>query len=247
MDVRTQKKVVFSTPEKFPEPRGPCIHLENTSEARPQPPTTALVQYPFWSPNLFLASYLLRYLCAAANATALYMWRSNVLRLRKCSSAGGARHGVTRRWHSSEKSLPITQKEFDDALDRVLAVRRMRLSKNSISVNKVPIGMCNVVTDEGDHNSQLRSGLAISGGVDSMALAFLYARAREANKLLPKAHGFVVDHKARPESTEEAQWVADQLRSRCKLLLPYIRLFYLLIKSSRHGRLRSDSHLARLI
>ncbi|KAH7414131.1 PP-loop family-domain-containing protein [Phaeosphaeria sp. MPI-PUGE-AT-0046c] len=47
-----------------------------------------------------------------------------------------------------------------------------------------------------------------------MALAHLYARAREANGYLPKAHGFVVDHKARPESTEEAHWVADQLRSR---------------------------------
>lgn len=40
---------------------------------------------------------------------------------------------------------------------------------------------------------------------------------RKANELLPKAHGFIVDHKARPESAEEAQWVAEELRGKCKL------------------------------
>jgi tRNA(Ile)-lysidine synthase len=62
----------------------------------------------------------------------------------------------------------------------------------------------------------MRLGLAISGGVDSMALASLYARAKKTNKFLPQAHGFIVDHKARPDSTEEANWVAEQLRSQCK-------------------------------
>jgi tRNA(Ile)-lysidine synthase len=50
-----------------------------------------------------------------------------------------------------------------------------------------------------------------------MALAFLYSRARAANSSLPYAHGFIVDHKVRPESTEEAKWVAEQLRSKCEL------------------------------
>jgi tRNA(Ile)-lysidine synthase len=50
-----------------------------------------------------------------------------------------------------------------------------------------------------------------------MALAYLYSRVRKANESLPKAHGFIVDHKARPESTEEAQWVAEELRWKCKL------------------------------
>jgi tRNA(Ile)-lysidine synthase len=49
-----------------------------------------------------------------------------------------------------------------------------------------------------------------------MALASLYARARETHVHLPQAHGFIVDHKVRPESTEEAEWVAGQLRSKCK-------------------------------
>jgi tRNA(Ile)-lysidine synthase TilS/MesJ len=61
-----------------------------------------------------------------------------------------------------------------------------------------------------------RTGLAISGGVDSMALASLYTRALKRNRSLPQAHGFIVDHKARPESTEEAAWVAEQLRSQCE-------------------------------
>ncbi|KAF1841052.1 uncharacterized protein K460DRAFT_410444 [Cucurbitaria berberidis CBS 394.84] len=57
-------------------------------------------------------------------------------------------------------------------------------------------------------------GFAISGGVDSMALASLYAQARTTNPFLPMAHGFIVDHKVRPESTEEAEWVAQQLRGK---------------------------------
>jgi tRNA(Ile)-lysidine synthase len=57
-------------------------------------------------------------------------------------------------------------------------------------------------------------GFAISGGVDSMALAALYTEAQSANNFLPKPHGFIVDHRVRPESTEEAEWVAQQLRSK---------------------------------
>lgn len=49
-----------------------------------------------------------------------------------------------------------------------------------------------------------------------MALASLYARARQTDASLPQGHGFIVDHKVRPESTEEAAWVAEQLRSKCE-------------------------------
>ncbi|KAF1953306.1 hypothetical protein CC80DRAFT_507177 [Byssothecium circinans] len=62
-----------------------------------------------------------------------------------------------------------------------------------------------------------RIGLAVSGGVDSMALATLYRRGRDSWKedIFPyfrECHGFIIDHKMRPESTEEAEWVAQQLR-----------------------------------
>ncbi|USP74191.1 putative tRNA(Ile)-lysidine synthase [Curvularia clavata] len=57
-------------------------------------------------------------------------------------------------------------------------------------------------------------GIAISGGVDSMALAALYKEFQQENSFAPKAYGFIVDHKVRPESTEEASWVAEQLRSK---------------------------------
>ena len=55
-------------------------------------------------------------------------------------------------------------------------------------------------------------GLAISGGVDSMALAYLCSAMRG----MPYASiidftGFVVDHKLRDGSTEEAQKVRDSL------------------------------------
>lgn len=53
-------------------------------------------------------------------------------------------------------------------------------------------------------------GLAVSGGVDSMAIATLYSRCKQSHQL-PDLHGIIVDHKARPESGEEAAWVAEQL------------------------------------
>ncbi|CAE7010061.1 hypothetical protein P3342_003143 [Pyrenophora teres f. teres] len=57
-------------------------------------------------------------------------------------------------------------------------------------------------------------GFAISGGVDSMALAALYKEAQSLDDCLSKPHAFIVDHKVRPESTEEAEWVAQELRSK---------------------------------
>ena len=63
-------------------------------------------------------------------------------------------------------------------------------------------------------------GLAVSGGVDSMALATLYSRARVENFELPECHGIIIDHKSRPESTEEAKWVSEELLLKCELALP---------------------------
>jgi tRNA(Ile)-lysidine synthase len=50
-----------------------------------------------------------------------------------------------------------------------------------------------------------------------MALATLYSKAVQANESLPKYHAIIIDHKVRPESTDEAHWVAEQLRLRCEL------------------------------
>lgn len=51
-----------------------------------------------------------------------------------------------------------------------------------------------------------------------MALAALFANAessRKSERSQLEAHAFIVDHKVRPESTEEAEWVAEQCRSKC--------------------------------
>lgn len=45
-----------------------------------------------------------------------------------------------------------------------------------------------------------------------MALATLYAKAAAADKTMPSCHAFIIDHKVRAESTEEAEWVKQQLR-----------------------------------
>jgi len=66
--------------------------------------------------------------------------------------------------------------------------------------------------EQGEGSDLTYIGLAISGGVDSMALATLYAKAIAKDRRLPTCHAFIIDHKARPESTDEAEWVQQQLR-----------------------------------
>jgi hypothetical protein len=61
-----------------------------------------------------------RPIAGAFDATALFMWSSNVLRLRKCSSAGVLRHGIKPRWYSSARSLPVSQEEFAGVLRGIL-------------------------------------------------------------------------------------------------------------------------------
>jgi tRNA(Ile)-lysidine synthase len=57
-----------------------------------------------------------------------------------------------------------------------------------------------------------RVALAVSGGPDSMALAFLMKRWCEQNKF-PPPHCFIVDHKLRAESADEALLVKQRLES----------------------------------
>ncbi|ORY13486.1 PP-loop family-domain-containing protein [Clohesyomyces aquaticus] len=57
-----------------------------------------------------------------------------------------------------------------------------------------------------------------------MALATLYARALQSDKKLPECHGIIIDHKFRPESSEEAAWVAEQLRSNFGMLSSIVEL-----------------------
>jgi tRNA(Ile)-lysidine synthase len=56
-----------------------------------------------------------------------------------------------------------------------------------------------------------------------MALAALYSQAKTVHQFIPEAHGFIVDHRVRPESTEEAKWVAEQLQQKCTLHLHLTR------------------------
>ena len=65
-------------------------------------------------------------------------------------------------------------------------------------------------------------GIAVSGGVDSMALATLLARyyssqSRGTNgSTTTRLHAFIVDHKLRVNSTEEANYVAQQVQKLSK-------------------------------
>jgi tRNA(Ile)-lysidine synthase len=60
-------------------------------------------------------------------------------------------------------------------------------------------------------------GLAVSGGVDSMALATLCKKLFESQHENVELKAFIVDHKIRRESTMEAYKVANVLQQKCKL------------------------------
>ncbi|KAF8945378.1 hypothetical protein BGZ47_002794 [Haplosporangium gracile] len=65
--------------------------------------------------------------------------------------------------------------------------------------------------------SERNIGIAVSGGVDSMALATLLARhyspqSHGINGTMTRLHAFIVDHKLRDNSTEEAHYVAQQVQ-----------------------------------
>ncbi|OAG13111.1 uncharacterized protein CC84DRAFT_1160330 [Paraphaeosphaeria sporulosa] len=138
------------------------------------------------------------------------MWTRNAACLRSCCSAlargGRARradeprrrvrdaiassHAVLRR-HAHAHHGPLKAEgaigdaEFLGALRQVLPVEKLQPTSAPV-------------------------GLAVSGGVDSMAIATLYSRCKQSHRL-PDLHGIIVDHKARPGSGQEAQWVAEQL------------------------------------
>ncbi|EQL36873.1 hypothetical protein BDFG_01822 [Blastomyces dermatitidis ATCC 26199] len=90
-----------------------------------------------------------------------------------------------------ESSSPISPKEFCEAVTNLW--ERWR----GVSTPSVPS----------------RIGLAVSGGPDSMALAFL-CKQLISERLIPdlKVKPFIVDHLAREGSTEEAHKVADWLK-----------------------------------
>ncbi|KAF8430346.1 hypothetical protein EV426DRAFT_556690, partial [Tirmania nivea] len=65
-----------------------------------------------------------------------------------------------------------------------------------------------------DRRLPARLGLAVSGGVDSMALAHLASALLAEPDPPPAIHAFIVDHRARPGSTAEANAVAAFLSTR---------------------------------
>lgn len=73
------------------------------------------------------------------------------------------------------------------------------------------------------------TGLAISGGADSMALAYL-CRQMQIEKLIDglSVTAFVVDHKAREESSREARMVAGWLSDMGAQLLTIPFLYFMI-------------------
>ncbi|OQD81486.1 hypothetical protein PENANT_c027G03450 [Penicillium antarcticum] len=86
--------------------------------------------------------------------------------------------------------------------------RRARLTPGNVDYKK------GAVNDKDVLQLPRRIGIAVSGGADSMALAYLCKQLERSPELSGAIYvtAFVVDHRARPESTDEAQKVAGWLR-----------------------------------
>ncbi|KAG0067011.1 hypothetical protein BGZ89_006578 [Linnemannia elongata] len=104
----------------------------------------------------------------------------------------------------------------------------------------------------GKDASERNVGIAVSGGVDSMALATLLARhyslqSRGSNdSSTTKLHAFIVDHKLRDNSTEEANCVAQQVQ---KLnIIPHVLSLDWSIPDSLEldHNLHQDSHFTEI-
>lgn len=124
MELRAKIFSRSKPPEKFPEQGSvrpsQVGHLGTTTRCASDRALSCIARFRLFST---LVHFLHWYFAGASNATALYMWRSNVLSLRQCSSAGRLRRGVNSRWYGSTTSSPITEKEFEDALQVVLPRR----------------------------------------------------------------------------------------------------------------------------
>ncbi|KAF2813436.1 uncharacterized protein BDZ99DRAFT_517694 [Mytilinidion resinicola] len=116
------------------------------------------------------------------------MWRPHCLRLTRELRASTRNATFVSRSYSQDvsKAAPISTEEFWDAFVAIWPYARK--------------------TDAS------RIGLAVSGGVDSMALASLCNSAAKKYDKFPECVGLIVDHKSREGSSEEALWVAEQLR-----------------------------------
>ncbi|KAJ5747429.1 uncharacterized protein N7511_009125 [Penicillium nucicola] len=86
--------------------------------------------------------------------------------------------------------------------------RRVRLKPGNVDYKK------GAVDDKDVLQLPRRIGIAVSGGADSMALAYLCKQLEQSPEISGaiSVTAFVVDHRARPESTDEAQKVAGWLR-----------------------------------
>ncbi|KAG0366434.1 hypothetical protein BGX24_003688, partial [Mortierella sp. AD032] len=79
------------------------------------------------------------------------------------------------------------------------------------------LGASSVSVDESHTHVERNVGIAVSGGVDSMALTTLLARHYSLlngknDRARTSLHAFIVDHKLRDNSTVEANYVAQQVQ-----------------------------------
>jgi 3'-phosphoadenosine 5'-phosphosulfate sulfotransferase (PAPS reductase)/FAD synthetase len=143
----------------------------------------------------------------------LRKWRSNLC-FSAIQSTASRSLPLLSRWYSSSGSAsgPIHVEEFVEALKRVIPPEKWDPPKSQT------IGQYRYCHAPLQYRKLIQYvGLAVSGGVDSMALAALFTDAKRIYPKLPTPHAIIADHGYRVESSAEANWVASVLKEKCEV------------------------------
>ncbi|KAF9959008.1 hypothetical protein BGZ72_010448 [Mortierella alpina] len=113
------------------------------------------------------------------------------------------------RLHLSPLPFPV-----DDVMNRICA-KGLAITATEFAQCLAPFHRHRITTAIADTAASDQSqdiGIAVSGGVDSMALATLLARHYSFPGSTTRLHALIVDHKLRDSSTTEAAYVAQQVQ-----------------------------------
>ena len=120
-----------------------------------------------------------------------------------CAHAGKASNLV-----KAVDAIAITPREFYDVGIRKLWKEKIQVHR--AGVKPLKIGRWTILFER--ISAEISQGLSVSGGADSMCLAYLFKRLQEQNLSPPlDLTAFIIDHKARHDSTVEAHSVSNLL------------------------------------
>lgn len=161
--------------------------------------------------------------------TAFAVHRQHRIQVPARRNAGGqCTSSLTSRGFTATSRLfrVLSEQPLDvEAFERALRSCWTPLEDSALPENALPcpphrIGINSPRTKCRDQFGSFCPGLAISGGVDSMALAGLCEHLQKTKPDVYHFHGIVVNHRARPGASQEAAEVQEMLQNMGKISMP---------------------------